>query len=254
MKHPRWILAPNPGPMTLDGTRTYIVGEQRPVVIDPGPDIEPHLEAIIEALAGATPEAILLTHAHSDHSGCAEKLARRCAAPVRMAAGALKPGNLSQTVLHLEKDEVISTDAGELRCLPTPGHAPEHVAFVWAGAAGEQLAVFVGDLLLGEGDTTLVADPEGNVGDYLRSLDLLEGLNPPRLYPTHGPPIEAPAEAIARFRDHRKERITQVEEAIAADPSADASQVVDLIYGPALHPETRQLAVASVEAILRYRG
>ena len=136
---PRVLQAANPSPMTLDGTRTFIVGRERPVVIDPGPDAPRHLDAIERALGGAVPVAILLTHAHGDHADAAAPLAARTGAPVWRGS---------------DGDEV-NTDAGPLRAIATPGHTPEHLAFLW------DRQLFAGDAFMGGSDTTLVAPPEG---------------------------------------------------------------------------------------------
>lgn len=252
---PRWLLAPNPSPMTLDGTRTYIVGERAPVVIDPGPDIDDHVESILRSLAGAVPAAILLTHSHSDHSGAAPALSRATGAPVRMARGALADnGPRVEVDRFVEAGEELATDAGTLRVVPTPGHTPEHIAVHWttAGApAGGSL--FVGDLMMGEGDTALVAPPEGDLRIYLESLARVESLAPERIYPAHGPPIEDPVEAVERYRRHRYARIEQVRAALAsAGGPVEAERLVDRVYGKGLDPRLRRAAVGSLEAIIRY--
>ncbi|MDR0786554.1 MAG: MBL fold metallo-hydrolase [Gemmatimonadota bacterium] len=263
---PRWLIAPNPSSMTLDGTRTFIVGRSQPAVIDPGPDIEAHINAIVRLLDGATPVMIVVTHNHPDHSAAAASLARITGAPIH-------PGGPCR----------IRTDMGEIDLIPTPGHTPDHLIAVWP--AGR--AVFVGDLLMGAGDTTLVAPPEGNLGDYLRSLDVLEALvtaapapaesdpaagdpmpagsravepqavesveaEPVTLYPAHGPPITDPVAAIARYRRHRLERIRRVREALAEGLPSDPEALLDRIYGAGLDSRLRDAARGSLAAILEY--
>lgn len=251
----RFILAPNASPMTLDGTRTYLVGAERPVVIDPGPADPAHLDAVVAALAGARPSAILLTHGHPDHAAGAAPLAERTGAPVWMAGGALGPAVRPERVDHwIRGGDRVETDGGALVAVPTPGHAPEHTAFLWRPGppASGPAALFVGDLFMGEGDTTLVAPPEGDLADYLRSLDEVERLSPATLYPTHGPPIEDAAEAVGRYRAHRLDRISQVEAALRDRPGATAGELVERVYGADLHPLLRAAAEGSLRAIVAY--
>lgn len=224
------LLAPNPSPMTLDGTRTFIVGRARPVVIDPGPNDPRHLDAIERALGGIAPVAILLTHAHPDHADAAPPLAARTGAPVWTGG---------------DGDEV-HTDAGPLRAIATPGHTPDHLAFLW----NRQL--FAGDVFMGGSDTTLVAPPEGDLAAYLRTLDRVGGLPIDIILPAHGPAITDPAAAVERYRAHRHERIAQVVAAIRASGSTRPAEILDAVYGPTLHPALRPAAEGSLRAILTY--
>lgn len=232
----RTLRAANPSPMTLDGTRTYLVGERRPAVIDPGPALAGHVEAIVAALGGATP-VILLTHAHPDHAAAAPELARRTGGEV-LAFPRIPDG------------VPVETDAGPLHVLETPGHTPDHLSFRWSGAAGGD-ALFVGDAFMGGLDTVMVAPPEGDLAAYLRTLDLVEALAPAVLYPTHGDPIADGAAAARRYRAHRMERIGQVADALAAG-AADPEALVDVVYGAELHPELRWAAAGSVQAVVAY--
>jgi glyoxylase-like metal-dependent hydrolase (beta-lactamase superfamily II) len=244
----RSILAPNPSAMTLDGTRTYIVGRERPVVIDPGPDEPNHLRAILGALGGAAPAAILLTHSHADHTAAAPALAQATRAPMLIGRGAFGGDSADLVSRWLEEGDEIETDAGTLTVIHTPGHATEHMAFHHA----ESGAVFVGDTLMGGLDTTLVAPPEGDLAAYLRSLERIAALAPSVLYPAHGPPIEDAAEAIARYRRHREERIAQVVRALRAGGPARTGELIDAVYGPELDPRLRAAAEGSLRAILGY--
>jgi len=250
----RVIRADNPSPMTLDGTRTYLLGRDRPVVIDPGPDDPAHLSAIEQALDGVAPSAILLTHAHPDHAACAAPLAERTGAPIWLAEGAIGSSIPRARVRRWMVDgDAVECDAGPLRVVATPGHAPEHVAFWWAGEdADPGGALFVGDLLMGVGDTTLVAPPEGDLTAYLRSLDRVEALRCRVLYPSHGPAIEDPEGALRRYREHRLLRIREVAAAREARPDADPAELVRTVYGSELQPGLRAAAEGSVRAILEY--
>jgi glyoxylase-like metal-dependent hydrolase (beta-lactamase superfamily II) len=245
------ILAPNPSPMTLDGTHTFIVGRERAVVIDPGPDDPSHLDAIVAALGGRAPIAILLTHGHADHAAGAGLLTARTGAPVRMARGA-RVALQEVVTAWIEDGEQIATDAGVLHAVHTPGHAPEHVCFLWTdGPAEHDRALMAGDMFMGGGDTTLVAPPEGNLTDYLASLDRLQTLRPGAIHPAHGPPIADGIGAIRRYRAHRAERIEQVVRALRQGPAAPG-ELIGRVYGPELHPALRGAAEGSLRAILAH--
>src|SRR3990172_1037233 len=126
---PRTVLAPNPGPFTLDGTRTYVVGTERVAIIDPGPDLEPHVQAVLDAVGRAHVVGILLTHGHRDHADAARSVAAETEAPVLgQAAGADR---------WLADGDQGDTDAGSLTALETPGDSPDHLVFHWSeGEAG----------------------------------------------------------------------------------------------------------------------
>ena len=172
------LVAPNPSPMTLEGTNTYVVGRDPAVVIDPGPDDEGHIAAIREAAEGRGGiGTVLLTHEHGDHSQGVEKLGVEPARP--------------------KDDEVI---AG-LRAIATPGHADEHLCFVIGAAC------FTGDLILGQGSTIVgPRDMGGSLIHYMESLRRLEGLGLRILYPGHGPEIRDPQAKIAEYVEHRMMR------------------------------------------------
>lgn len=235
----RSFLAPNPGPLAFDGTRSYVVGAApRAAVIDPGPDDDAHLAALAGAVAGVPEVVVLLTHAHPDHAGGAATLSDALGG-CRVAG----PGGR----VSLEDGERIETSAGVLAAVSTPGHAKRHFCFRLPSAG----AVFSGDLILGEGDTTWVGEHPGAVADYLASLDRVEALAPRILYPGHGPPVRRPSEAVARFRQHRLERIEQVRVALAAgvDPAPEA--LAAHVYGR-LSPELFAMACKTVASVLDY--
>jgi glyoxylase-like metal-dependent hydrolase (beta-lactamase superfamily II) len=231
----RKLLAPNASPMTLQGTQTYIVGQQRLAVIDPGPRADPHLDAISEAIGDGVVLCILLTHLHADHAEAAERMSERTHAPVRSGAHGLRDGDR------------IGTDAGELVALHTPGHTPEHFSFWWP----DRSTVFCGDLMMGGLDTALVAPPEGHVGEYLESLERLRRLAPRVILPAHGPAFQDPLDALARYRKHRLEREAQVLAGLAEQPMNE-EQLTQHVYGEQIDPTLWPYARAAVEAYLAH--
>ena len=237
----RSVLAANPGPFTLEGTLTYLVGSRRVAVVDPGPDRPEHLAAVARAVAGADAVVLLLTHGHLDHAGGARTLAGMLGAPL------LGAGPVDRT---LAEGEAIETDAGPLVALETPGHADEHVSFHWP----ERSALFAGDLVLGRGDTTLVAGYPGCVADYLDSLARVRSLGLTRLYPAHGPPIDDVSERLLHFESHRRARIAQVREVVASYPGASRREILERVYGDLVPPGLETAALASVDAILDHLG
>lgn len=236
----RWIRAGNPGPFTLDGTRTYLVGTEEVAVVDPGPDDPRHLEALERALAGSRRVTLLVTHGHPDHAGGAAALAGRTGA-VLLGAG-VAPARFPSP------GETIPTDAGDLEPVATPGHTSDHLSFHWP----ERRALFCGDLLLGEGDTTWLGEYPGCVADYFASLERVAHLAPDVVYPTHGPPIEAVAGTLARYRRHREERLRQVGDVRAREPDATPGRIVEAVYGARLPEGLRPAALRSVEAMLHH--
>jgi glyoxylase-like metal-dependent hydrolase (beta-lactamase superfamily II) len=217
--------------MTLDGTRTYIIGEKNAVVIDPGPQLAQHLDAVAETVGNGVRVSIVVTHAHPDHA----------------EGGAALAARLHTRVLRPPPDSSLATDAGPLRVLATPGHTPDHLAFV---LENEQ-AVFCGDLMMGGLDTALVALPEGNLHLYLHSLQQLKALEPAVIYPAHGPAFHDPVPAIDRYLQHRQERVQQVISALQGG-ARTVPQLVDDIYGAGLDVRLRDYAGSAVAAYLAY--
>ena len=169
--------------MTLDGTRTYLVGTTRVAVIDPGPLLAAHVSAVAEAVGEGATACILITHTHPDHDEAAAEMAAR----------------LRARIVSAKDGAVIDTDAGELVALTTPGHTPDHMSFFLEA----QRAVFCGDLMTGGMDTALVAPPEGNLREYLHSLERIRAIGPRIIYPAHGPAFEEPQLTIDRYVHHR---------------------------------------------------
>jgi glyoxylase-like metal-dependent hydrolase (beta-lactamase superfamily II) len=248
------VLAANPGPMTLDGTNTYVLaepGSALAVVVDPGPDDAAHAAAILRALDGRSVDSVLLTHGHADHSQGAEALAERTGCAVRShdpghrrAAAGLEP-------VGLDDGDVLEVGGLRLEVVATPGHTADSVCLLLPAEA----ALLTGDTVLGRG-TTVVAHPDGTLADYLGSLDRLEatadacgGL---RLLPGHGPAGADVATLVRQYRRHRLERLDQVVAAVAAG-AGTAQEVVQTVYADV----PRQLwpaATASVLAQLDHLG
>jgi glyoxylase-like metal-dependent hydrolase (beta-lactamase superfamily II) len=236
------VLAPNPSPMTLEGTNTYLVaapGAETAVVIDPGPPDPAHLDRVFAATEGRKVELVLLTHTHSDHAEGALAFAARADAPL----AALDPAWATAGAPSLAAGERLRAGGVLLEPVPTPGHAADHCCF-WLEA---ERSMFTGDHILGRG-TTVVEWPGGDMASYLASLEAVASFAPERLCPGHGPRVDDPATTIREYIDHRMEREAQVLEALRAGERTPAG-MVRRIYAdvdPALH----QFAELSVRAHL----
>lgn len=217
------------------------MGERRVAVIDPGPDVREHVRALALALESASEVRVVLTHGHADHAAAARPLAELVGAEI------LGP-DLPEVDRVLSAGDIVETDRGALRAVHTPGHTPEHLCYQWLPAR----ALFAGDLLLGEGDTTWVAEYRGCMTDYLASLDDLRHLELEVIYPAHGPPLDDPDDAITRFEEHKRVRIRQVEEALEALPGADLEALLDHVYGDTIPPGLRPAAARSLGALVDY--
>jgi glyoxylase-like metal-dependent hydrolase (beta-lactamase superfamily II) len=239
---PPYLTAGNASAFTLDGTRTYRVGSTRTVLLDPGPDVADHVRALVSWVADAEEVSVLLTHGHPDHAGAAPSLAEALRAPV------LGPGTVAAVDRPLADGEAVETDVGPLVAVHTPGHTQDHLSYHW----GVRGALFVGDLFLGQGDTTWVGGYRGCVRDYLRSLERVEQLAPTVLYTAHGPPLRDVPGAVRRYRAHRRARIRQVAEALGRQPDASAEELMGPVYGADLPPGAAQAALSSLEALLEY--
>jgi len=221
------VLAPNPGSFTLEGTNTWVVGHGERIVIDPGPDDPAHVQAVLQA-AGSV-GAILLTHRHPDHAPGADRLARLTGAPIYAAS----PG---EGVRPAEDGDLLQAGGIALEVVATPGHSPDHLAFLERGTG----ALFTGDAVLGQG-TSVIDPPEGDLSDYLRSLDRMLQLEPRVIYPGHGPVVEGAVEKIEQYLAHRRERERQVLRGLEGGPRTPPD-LVPGIY--AEYPEDLYAAAA----------
>ncbi|MCF4120695.1 MBL fold metallo-hydrolase [Antribacter sp. KLBMP9083] len=235
------LRADNPGPMTLDGTRSYALrapGARGCVIVDPGPDDVGHLAALADA---GPVELILVTHRHADHTAGSPGLRSLTGAPVRAADPAHCHGGEP-----LRAGEVIDAVGLQIEVVATPGHTADSVCFA-VTAPGAAPVVLTGDTVLGRG-TTVIAEPDGSLRQYLASLDLLERLPgemvpggaPPAsgtlALPGHGEPLPDLAAAVRAYRVHRLERLDQVRSALGSLRLSDA--------GPRVSPDL-------VEAVAR---
>lgn len=240
------VTAENPGPLTLDGTRTWVVGLEAVAIVDPGPDDAVHLERVARVVAGRPVVAVCLTHAHADHSAAAGAAAARWA-PIHASADTLS--RLGATGVPLEEGGEVRLGEGEglrrLHAIETPGHSGDHLAFLLL----PERDVLTGDLVLGRG-SSMVAHPDGSVGAYLASLARLRALRPHRLLPGHGPVVEDAAAKLAEYAEHRLERTEQVRHAIETG-ARTISELLSAVYGT-LPPGVVQAAELSLLAHLEH--
>lgn len=237
------VVAANAGPLTLDGTRTYVLGPPPLVVIDPGPALADHLDAVEVALGDADVGAILITHHHSDHAAGAADLRLRTAAPLAATTESAERAGLDAPELPLEADGELEFGGGRLEVVAAPGHCADHVCIYWPGAR----ALFAGDVILGEG-TSLVAPPEGDMAAYLSTLERLQQLDLRVIYPGHGPPCERPQEKLTEYLEHRRQREAQVIEALSTG-AFTLDQIRARVY-PDLDPRLHRAAEGSILAHL----
>ena len=211
----RRVVANNPGPFTFLGTGTYIIGRGQVAVIDPGPDLDDHLEAILAATAGETITDILITHHHSDHSPLAGPLKARTGARIHGCPPS-RIGAADGIVVEADEDEsfrpeivirggeIIGGPGWTLEAVATPGHTLNHICF----ALHEENALFSGDHIMGW-STTVVSPPGGDMTAYMESLQKVADRDFDILWPTHGPPITDVAPFIAAYAAHRRSREAQ---------------------------------------------
>lgn len=239
----RVVRADNPGPLTGPGTNTFLVGRGRVGVVDPGPDDDAHLAAILAALApGERIAAILVTHAHVDHSELVPRLKAATGAEV-LAFGTATEGR-SPTMQALAESgggegldlgfapdrrladgEAVTLGGVTLTAWHTPGHAANHLAFE---ADDPAIGILVGDVILGW-SSTLISPPDGDLGQYLTTLARLAARGARVLRPAHGDPVINPAARIAALASHRHERMAAIRAALADGP-ATAMELVARIY------------------------
>ncbi|RXZ50186.1 MBL fold metallo-hydrolase [Agromyces binzhouensis] len=243
------VRAPNPGPMTLDGTNSWVLraeGAGAAVVVDPGPADAAHLARLAEGGVAL----VLITHRHPDHTDSVDAFAELTGAPVRAIDPAWCRG-----ADPLADGEVIDEGGFRLEILATPGHTSDSMCIVLRSEGGAPLGVLTGDTVLGRG-TTIIAHPDGALGPYLDALDRLLTIGiasgPVVVLPGHGPALPDLAAICDAYLAHRAERLDQVRAALARlGDAATAEAVTDAVYAD-VDPAVRGAAKASVRAQLDY--
>lgn len=247
------VLAHNPSAFTFTGTQTWLVGERELSVIDPGPDVPEHVDALIQAIGGRPVAAILVTHTHRDHSPAAGPLAARTGAPIvgcaplvleslgPRADAAFDSSYAPDRVLA--DGEVIEVDGRRLVAVATPGHTSNHLCFAVEGEG----ALFTGDHVMGW-STTVVVPPDGDMADYMASLEKLRSRDDVIFYPAHGPAIDKPQRYVRSLIGHRLQRERQILRLVGEQPR-DIPDIVANAY-PGLDPRLTAAAGGSVLAHL----
>jgi glyoxylase-like metal-dependent hydrolase (beta-lactamase superfamily II) len=246
----RRLVANNPGFMTGPGTNTYLIGRERHIVIDPGPADPKHLDRIIAETGGAI-DCVLVTHTHGDHSPGAALLAARTGATL---SGRPAPGDGRQDLSFapqrvLEDGDEIRIENFRVRALHTPGHASNHVCYLIDDSA----LLFTGDHLM-QGSTVVIAPPDGNMSEYLQSLERLQREPVSRLAPGHGLVIEDAQAEIKRIIAHRLQREAKVLERLRQCEPITVDDFVARVYDdvdPRLHPLAKSSLLAHLQKLER---
>jgi glyoxylase-like metal-dependent hydrolase (beta-lactamase superfamily II) len=250
----RRIIARNPGPFTFRGTGTYVIGEGEVAVIDPGPDLPEHVEALLMDLAGERVTHILVTHTHRDHSPAAAAVKEATGAPTygfgphaggrRGESGVEEGGDWDFTPDVVIKDgDEIAGDGWRFEAVHTPGHTSNHLCF----AMPDSGVLFSGDHVMGW-STSVIAPPDGDMAAYMNSLDKLLRRRDAVYWPTHGPAITEPHDHVRAFITHRREREAGIIECLKAGTGTIDAMVERLYVG--LDPSLRRAAGRSVLAHL----
>lgn len=250
----RRIIARNPGPFTFRGTGTYVIGEGKVAVIDPGPDLPEHVEALLMDLAGEDITHILVTHTHRDHSPAAAAVKAATGAPTygfgphaggrRGEAGVEEGGDWDFVPDVAVKDgEAIEGDGWRFEAVHTPGHTSNHLCF----ALPDRGILFSGDHVMGW-STSVIAPPDGDMSAYMASLDKLLRRGDAVYWPTHGPAITEPHAHVRAFIAHRREREAGILDCLGDGIGRIDAMVARLYVG--LDPSLRRAAGRSVLAHL----
>ncbi|QDC10131.1 MBL fold metallo-hydrolase [Oceanicola sp. D3] len=264
------LIAPNPSPMTHWGTNSYLVGETALALIDPGPDLPAHAEALLAALRpGQHISHILCTHSHVDHSPLAARLAAETGAQVHafgthldgrrpvmeaLAASGLAGGGEGVQPdfapdVRLPHGAVLEGPGWQLTALHTPGHISNHLCFALSRTSGE--AVFTGDHVMGWA-SSLISPPDGDATAFMASCALLAGRNSRIYYPGHGAPVTDPAARLTWLTEHRNAREAQVLHALAKGPGTPP-ELTARVYTdvpPALLPAAERNMLAQLIALV----
>lgn len=255
------VLCQNPSPYTYTGTGTYIVGAENSVaVIDPGPPMETHGEALLQAIGDKTVSHILVTHTHMDHSPLSAWLQKKTGAPIYAfgAHGAGRKAGLDGEDVEagadksfepdrlLKDGDVISGDGWTLAVRHTPGHTANHVCF----HLEEENTLFVGDHIMGWA-TTVISPPDGDMTQYLQSLRKVVELAPDKLVPTHGPWVDNPNRFVRAIITHRRMRENQIVRRLENGPLTIDMMVAEMYkdVDPRLHPAAARSVLAHLIAL-----
>jgi glyoxylase-like metal-dependent hydrolase (beta-lactamase superfamily II) len=245
------VLAHNPSAFTYYGTQTYLIGESEVAVIDPGPDLPEHVDALEKAVAGRKVVAIMCTHTHRDHSPAARPLAERTGAPiigcaplaletVGPRADASFDGDYAPDQV-LEDGETLTVDGEAVTAVATPGHTSNHLCYAYRGA------LFSGDHVMGW-STTVVVPPDGDMAAYMASLEKLRQREDRTYYPAHGPAVTNPQQYVRHLVGHRMQREKQIL-SLVKDQAREIPDIVANAY-PGLDPRLTVAAGGSVLAHL----
>lgn len=238
----RRLLAPNPSPFTYTGTETYIVGRGEVAVIDPGPALDEHVAAILAATEGEKVSAILCTHTHRDHSPASRALQAATGAPIIGCAPLTLDDDGPRADAAFDADyrpdrvladgETVTGPGWTLEAVATPGHTSNHLCF----ALNETKALFSGDHIMGW-STTVVSPPDGDMADYMRSLDKCLGRDDRIYYPAHGDPVAEPQRFVRAVATHRRQRERQILDLLEQEAQPIPAMVAVMYRGidPRLH-------------------
>jgi glyoxylase-like metal-dependent hydrolase (beta-lactamase superfamily II) len=252
----RRLVARNPGPFTFHGTNTYVIGRGRVAVIDPGPALPEHVDALLAGLGDETVSHILVTHTHRDHSPACRLLQARCPAATH-GYGPHGGGNVEveeggdrsfRPDVVLRDGDVVAGDGWTLEAVHTPGHTSNHLCY----ALREEQQLFSGDHIMAW-STSVIAPPDGDLGDYLASLEKLLARDETRYWPAHGASIDAPGDFVQAFIDHRRVRIDAVLDGLTSgiDTVPDLVAAIYPDIPEALRPAAGQSTRATLDYLLR---
>ena len=254
------ILAANPSPFTYTGTETYLIGTSDVAVIDPGPDLPSHVDALLRAIDGRAVVAILCTHTHRDHSPASRAVQAATGAPIIGCAPLVIDDDGPRSDAAFDRDyqpdrvladgEQVTGDGWTLTAVATPGHTSNHLCF----ALEESGALFTGDHVMGW-STSVIAPPDGDMGDYMASLDKLLARKDRVYYPAHGDAVDKPQRLVRGMMGHRKQREGQILRLLGKEIGEIPAMVEKMYVG--LDPRLTGAAGRSVLAHLidlRQRG
>lgn len=256
----RRVLCGNPGPYTFRGTASFIIGKGEVAIIDPGPDNEPHFEALLQAVKGEKLSHMLVTHTHLDHSPLAQRLKAATGAPILAYGPPDQPAEAGQGLrldasidpefspdITLRHGDVVAGEGWTLESVFTPGHMSNHMSY----ALKEERALFCGDHVMAWA-TSVIAPPDGNMGQYFNSLRLLLDRDDAIYYPAHGPARPDPLPLVRGYLVHRRQR----EESIVTRLKRGDRSIAEIVKAnyadvdPRLHPAAALSTLAHLEHLI----